>query len=187
MILANDKDNGNDISPDPHFLPTSHISYADGQQVFAYINSTKSPIAFMTRVRTQLGIKPSPFVASFSSRGPNLVDAGILKPDITAPGVNIIAAYSEAGSIRATSVDVDKRRFPYYILSGTSMSCPHVSGIVGLLKTLHPEWSPAAIKSAIMTTAETRDNNKGTILDSANNLKATPFAYGAGHVQPNHA
>merc|ERR1711915_273965 len=109
------------------------------------------------------------------------------KPDITAPGVNIIAAYSEAGSIRATSVDVDKRRFPYYILSGTSMSCPHVSGIVGLLKTLHPEWSPAAIKSAIMTTAETRGNNMKPITLESSNLKATPLEYGAGHVQPNSA
>jgi subtilisin family serine protease len=73
-----------------------------------------------------------------------------LQPDITAPGVNIIAAYSEVVSI--TEVDFDKRRFPYDMLSGTSMSCPHVAGIVGLLKTLHPKWSPAAIKSAIMTT-----------------------------------
>jgi subtilisin family serine protease len=75
-----------------------------------------------------------------------------LQPDITAPGVNIIAAYSEATGI--TEVDFDKRRFPFDMLSGTSMACPHVSGIVGLLKTLYPKWSPAAIKSAIMTTGK---------------------------------
>jgi len=185
MILANDKNSGNDTSPDTHFLPTSHITYTDGQQVFAYINSTKSPIAFMTRVRTELAVKPSPLVASFSSRGPNLLDSGILKPDITAPGVNIIAAYSEAISI--TEVVFDKRRFPYDMLSGTSMACPHVSGIVSLLKTLHPKWSPAAIKSAIMTTAKTRGNNMKPILSDSSKLKATALEYGAGQVQPNSA
>jgi len=185
MILANDKDNLNDIQADFHFLPTSHLSYADGQQVFAYIKTTKNPFAFITHVRTQLGIKPSPYVASFSSRGPNLIDFGILKPDITAPGVNIIAAYSEVVSI--TEVDFDKRRFPYDMLSGTSMSCPHVAGIVSLLKTLHPKWSPAAIKSAIMTTAKTRGNNMKPITLESSNSKATPLEYGAGHVYPNSA
>lgn len=80
------------------------------------------------------------------------------QPDITAPGVNIIAAYSEATSV--SGLLSDDRRVPFNSLTGTSMACPHVSGIVGLLKTLHPEWSPAAIKSAIMTT--------GTIKESPN-------------------
>lgn len=74
----------------------------------------------------------------------------LFQPDITAPGVNIIAAYSEGTSV--SGLKSDNRRVPYNSMSGTSMACPHVAGIVGLLKTLHPEWSPAAIKSAIMTT-----------------------------------
>jgi subtilisin family serine protease len=73
-----------------------------------------------------------------------------LQPDITAPGVNILAAYSEGTS--PTDQESDKRRVPFNIDSGTSMSCPHIAGIAGLLKTLHPDWSPSAIKSAIMTT-----------------------------------
>lgn len=67
------------------------------------------------------------------------------QPDITAPGVDVIAAYSEAQG--PTGESFDKRRTPYFVDSGTSMSCPHVSGIAGLLKTLHPDWSPAAIRS----------------------------------------
>ena len=73
-----------------------------------------------------------------------------LQPDITAPGVSILSAFTEA--LSPTELESDKRRFPFAVLDGTSMSCPHVSGTVGLLKTLHPDWSPAAIKSAVMTT-----------------------------------
>ncbi|KAF4391377.1 hypothetical protein G4B88_016687 [Cannabis sativa] len=85
-----------------------------------------------------------------------------------------------------TDLEFDKRRVKYNAASGTSMSCPHVSGIVGLLKNIHPDWSPAAIHSAIMTTAKVQDNNKGPLLDW-NMTKATPFEYGSGHIQPNRA
>ncbi|KAM1039631.1 hypothetical protein ACFX2C_029011 [Malus domestica] len=184
MILVNDKLSGNEIIADPHLLPASHVNFSDRESVFAYIKSTKIPMAYITRVKTELGTKPAPFMASFSSRGPNPVEQSILKPDITAPGVSIIAAYTQATG--PTDGEFDTRRVPFNTESGTSMSCPHVSGIVGLLKTLHPTWTPAAIKSAIMTTARKRDNNKGTMLDSSK-ARATPFAYGAGHVQPNRA
>lgn len=72
------------------------------------------------------------------------------QPDITAPGVNILAAYPDG--IPLTEAPLDDRQSPFKVDSGTSMACPHVAGIVGLLKTLNPKWSPAAIKSAIMTT-----------------------------------
>ena len=76
-----------------------------------------------------------------------------VQPDITAPGVGVIAAYS--GAVSPTELPFDDRRgIPYNIMSGTSMSCPHVSGIVGLLRTKYPSWSHAMIKSAIMTTGE---------------------------------
>ncbi|KAJ7955595.1 Subtilisin-like protease [Quillaja saponaria] len=95
---------------------------------------------------------------------------------IRAPGVSIIAAYSE-----------DNSMLPYVLDSGTSMSCPHVAGIVGLLKRIHPDWSPGAMRSSIMTTARTRDVSKKPILDSSNANASTPFAYGAGHVHPDGA
>ncbi|XP_058763582.1 subtilisin-like protease SBT5.4 [Vicia villosa] len=184
MVLANNKDGANDIIADAHVLPASHITFKDGIYLFNYINSTKSPMASISRVETQMGVKPAPFMASFSSRGPNPLDPSILKPDITAPGVEVIAAFSEAAS--PSDQPSDKRRSSYNTLSGTSMSCPHVSGIVGLVKSIHPDWSPAAIKSAIMTTARIKDNTGRLMLESSLQ-NATPFAFGAGHVQPNRA
>ncbi|XVF71690.1 hypothetical protein PTKIN_Ptkin12aG0060000 [Pterospermum kingtungense] len=184
MILANNILTGNEIIADAHVLPASHINYTDGLAVFAYINSTKNPSAYIGPVTTQIGTKPAPFMAAFSSKGPNTITPEILKPDITAPGVSVIAAYTEAQG--PTNEDFDKRRVKFNSASGTSMSCPHVSGVVGLLKTLYPNWSPAAIKSAIMTTATTMDNLKEPILN-ASYIKAGPFSYGAGHIQPNLA
>ncbi|XP_058772779.1 subtilisin-like protease SBT5.4 [Vicia villosa] len=184
MILCNDKANGNEIDNDPHLLPASHITYEDGVAVFAYINSTKNPQGYIHPPITKLNKQPAPTMASFSSRGPNTITPEILKPDITAPGVDIIAAFSEG--ISPTELAIDKRRVPFMTMSGTSMSCPHVAGIVGLLKTLHPDWSPSAIKSAIMTTARTRDNTARPIHDHIN-AKATPFSYGSGHIRPNRA
>ncbi|XP_057512877.1 subtilisin-like protease SBT5.4 [Actinidia eriantha] len=184
MILCNDKLTGNEIIADPHFLPASHITYKDGLAVFEYINSTDDPMGFITSSTEHLNTKPAPFMAAFSSRGPNKVTPEILKPDITAPGVNIIAAFTGAKS--PTENELDKRRTAFTTESGTSMSCPHVSGVVGLLKKLHPDWSPAAIKSAIMTTGKTRDNTVNPMLNGSF-VKATPFSYGAGHIRPNRA
>ncbi|GAY55143.1 hypothetical protein CUMW_162130 [Citrus unshiu] len=184
VVLINIQDFGYDRTADPHVLPASAISFNDGDSLLGYVNSTKHPVGFITRPTTEFGAKPSPFMAAFSSKGPNHITPEILKPDITAPGENIIAAYTEAES--PTNLNEDKHRIPFNSISGTSMSCPHISGIAGLLKTLHPDWSPAAIQSAIMTTATTLDNNKQQILN-ASFAEATPFSYGAGHVQPNLA
>ncbi|XP_058112939.1 subtilisin-like protease SBT5.3 [Magnolia sinica] len=184
MILANDLAGGNDIMAEAHVLPATHISATDGLAVFGYINSTKEPVAYITGPTTKLNTKPAPFMATFSSPGPSPITPYILKPDITAPGLSVLAAYSGASS--PTTLSFDSRRVLFNVVSGTSMSCPHVSGIVGLLKTLHPDWSPAAIRSAIMTTARTQDNMREPMKNSSF-IKATPFSYGSGHVWPNHA
>nr|XP_009396094.1 PREDICTED: subtilisin-like protease SBT5.3 [Musa acuminata subsp. malaccensis] len=184
MVLANDAFNGNEILADAHVLPATHITYSDGLTLFSYLESNESPLGYITSPKTELGTKPAPFMAAFSSLGPNTITPEILKPDITAPGVSVIAAYSAA--VGPTNLDFDTRRVAFNSVSGTSMSCPHVSGIAGLLKTLHPDWSPAAIKSAIMTTARTRDNMEEPVLNSSF-VKATSFAYGSGHVRPNRA
>ncbi|KAK8461495.1 hypothetical protein SEVIR_1G046500v4 [Setaria viridis] len=152
MVLANDASTGNEIIADAHVLPATQIKYSDGLLLYSYLNSTKNPTGFITKPATVLGTKPAPFMAAFSSQGPNTITPEILKPDITAPGVSVIAAWTRSNS--PTDLAFDLRRVAFNSESGTSMSCPHVSGIVGLLRTLHPEWSPAAIKSAIMTTGK---------------------------------
>ncbi|XP_022952697.1 subtilisin-like protease SBT5.3 [Cucurbita moschata] len=184
MILANNELSGNEILADPHVLPASHINFTDGVAVFAYVNSTKFPQAYITGATTQLGIRPAPFMAAFSSVGPSTITPEILKPDVTAPGLSVIAAYT--GAEGPTNQEYDKRRVAFNSVSGTSMSCPHVSGIAGLLRTLYPHWSPAAIKSAIVTTASTLDNNFKPLLNASYSV-ATPFNYGAGHIHPNRA
>ncbi|KAK8484998.1 hypothetical protein V6N11_019461 [Hibiscus sabdariffa] len=184
MVLANAISNGNEIACDPHFLPATALSYDSGIKILEYINSTKNPMAKISPGRTVLHYKPAPFMAGFTSCGPNLIDPNILKPDITAPGVNILAAWSEASS--PTKLPMDHRSVKYNIYSGTSMSCPHVSGSAALLKAIHPHWSVAAIKSALMTTA-TITNNLGELITDANGNAATPFQFGAGHFRPTKA
>ncbi|EPS60041.1 subtilase family protein, partial [Genlisea aurea] len=185
MILCNDKADGSEIIADPHLLPATHINYTDGLKLFSYLNENRKPRGVISSPTAVVGVKPAPFMAAFSSRGPNTITPSILKPDITAPGVNIIAAYTENAS--PSGMEFDHRKTPFITESGTSMSCPHVAGVTALLRRLHPDWSPAAIKSAIMTTARTRDNNGRAMIDGATETGATPLAYGAGHIRPNRA
>ncbi|MCE5167163.1 hypothetical protein HAX54_040341 [Datura stramonium] len=89
-------------------------------------------------------------MAPFSSKGPNVIDPNILKLDITAPGFNILAAWSEASY--PLKFPEDHRVVKYNMQSGTSMSCPHVSAVIALLKSIHPDWSSAATRPTLMTT-----------------------------------
>ncbi|XWS18563.1 hypothetical protein CRYUN_Cryun32bG0056100 [Craigia yunnanensis] len=181
VILANTLADGNELICDAHFLPETAVTYDDGNKILQYIYYTKNPMAMIRPGRTELNYKPSPFMAEFSSRGPNVVDPNILKPDITAPGINILAGWSEASS--PTKFPDDRRSVKYNLYSGTSMSCPHVSGAAALLRAIHPDWSIAAIKSALMTTAWITNNLDKPITDAAGNI-ATPFQFGSGHFRP---
>ncbi|XP_078154562.1 subtilisin-like protease SBT5.4 isoform X2 [Carex rostrata] len=174
----------NMILVEEYVLPAVAITNSDGQTLLSYLKSNSAVLGYITKPETMLNTMPAPYMASFSSQGPNTITPGILKPDITAPGVSVIAAWTEATS--PTDYDFDKRRVKFNFLSGTSMSCPHTSGIVGLLHTLYPQWSPAAVRSAIMTTASIKDNQGKNILSSSF-ITATPFSYGSGHVNPNAA
>ncbi|KAM0825368.1 hypothetical protein ACQ4PT_069607 [Festuca glaucescens] len=184
MILANGEMDGNDVEADPHVLPATMITYSEAVSLYKYMASSSEPVANISPSKTELGVKNSPSMAAFSSRGPSGTLPYVLKPDIAAPGVDILAAFTEY--VSPTEVAADKRRSEYAIMSGTSMACPHVSGVIGLLKAARPEWSPAAMRSAIMTTARTQDNT-GAPMREQDGKEATAFAYGAGNVHPNRA
>uniref|UniRef100_A0A6I9QM29 Subtilisin-like protease SBT1.7 n=2 Tax=Elaeis guineensis var. tenera TaxID=51953 RepID=A0A6I9QM29_ELAGV len=179
MILANLREEGVTTFADANVLPASHVSYSDGLTIKQYINSVSAPTASITFKGTLMKTKPAPALAYFSSRGPSKADRNILKPDIVGPGMNILAAWPfEVGpSDTATR---------YNMISGTSMATPHLSGIAALLKSSHPDWSTAAIKSAIMTTAELTANDGNPITDETGTT-ADFFGIGAGHVNVSRA
>ncbi|XP_015084725.1 subtilisin-like protease SBT1.7 [Solanum pennellii] len=180
MILINNFEDGFTTSADAHVLPAMDVTYEDGMKIIDYVNSTKKHVARIAFHGTILGDKNAPVVAGFSSRGPSIATRGILKPDIIGPGVNILAAWP-------TSMENNTNtKSTFNIISGTSMSCPHLSGVAALLKSAHPTWSPAAIKSAIMTTAYTVNLANNPIIDETL-LPANIYAIGAGHVNPSRA
>ncbi|KAG8644992.1 hypothetical protein MANES_10G021600v8 [Manihot esculenta] len=156
-------------------LPLSPVISEDLADIKKYLNSTSEPTATILKTIEENN-ELAPNVVSFSSRGPNPITADILKPDLTAPGVNILAAWSEATTV--TGSQLDDRVVPYNIISGTSMSCPHASGAAAYVKSFHPTWSPAAIKSALMTTAYSMSTTANTDAE---------FAYGSGHINPVNA
>ncbi|XP_059636708.1 subtilisin-like protease SBT3 [Cornus florida] len=181
------------ISDDPAVLRSKNfyspgvvISSKDAIAVIKYAESGNTPTASMKFQQTIIGTNRAPVVASYSARGPALSCPTILKPDLMAPGTLVLAAWipndpaTTIGSNIGLSTD-------YNLLSGTSMSCPHASGIAALLKGAHPKWSPTAIKSAMMTTANPFDNTGNPILQSRFNSDASPLDMGAGHVDPNRS
>ncbi|MCG2591944.1 S8 family serine peptidase [Ramlibacter sp. XY19] len=167
MVLVNTSPNT--LNADYHVVPTVHIADTARTAVKAYAATTGATAAIS---QSTLDFSAAaPFTASFSSRGPSLAAGGsVLKPDIIAPGQDILAAVAPPGN--------GGRNFDLY--SGTSMSSPHIAGIAALFKQLNPSWSPMAIKSALMTTA-------GDVLDGPNTNPLVIFRQGAGHVKPSAA
>ncbi|XP_027355421.1 subtilisin-like protease SBT3.5 [Abrus precatorius] len=168
--------------------PCVQIDFIAGTTILSYMEASRNPIIKFSKNKTIVGQQISPEVALFSSRGPSSVSPSVLKPDIAAPGVDILAAWSPASSAQLLS-DANQDEFPplnFNIESGTSMACPHISGIVALIKTIHPTWSPAAIKSALVTTASLKNEyNEYIGAEGAPHKQADPFDYGGGHVDPN--
>lgn len=187
VIVLNDDDQGEELFADAYILPGTGVGAAAGNAIKKYVSSTKTkpPSVSISFDGTVYG-NTAPTMAAFSSRGPSEVGPEVIKPDVTAPGVNILAAWPP--NISPTQKKSDKRSVLFNIVSGTSMSCPHVSGIAALIKSIHKDWSPAAIKSALMTTAYVLDNTKKPIADVSNSsIAATPFTFGSGHVDPERA
>lgn len=167
MVLANTGPSS--LDSDVHTIPTVHVDHVAGAALKTYVTSAPAPtVSFEIGDTTGGEPTPVPQIAGFSSRGPARANGSdLLKPDISAPGVSVIAAVAPPAH---NGRDFD-------VLSGTSMSSPHIAGLAALLLDIHPAWSPMTVKSAMMTTAYD--------LKGADGAPATdPFAQGAGHVNP---
>ncbi|OIS99233.1 PREDICTED: subtilisin-like protease SBT1.9 [Nicotiana attenuata] len=164
------------------------ISSKEWKQVIDYATKSVKPKASISFQETHIDVKPAPVVSAFSSRGPSASYLRVAKPDIMAPGELILAAWPS--NISAAVIGVNTFLDSDYSLdSGTSMAAPHIAGIAAMLKGAHPEWSPSAIRSAMMTTANPLDNTDKPIKTPDYMVKsdATSLAMGAGLVDPNRA
>lgn len=163
-----------ELDADYHFVPTVHVDTAAGLAIKTYIHGTASPTA--SQSAGTVGTAEAPVVAAFSSRGPSTSSGGsLLKPDVMAPGVGVVAAVSpenHSGNL-------------YDAESGTSMATPHIAGIAALIMSKHPTWSPMWVKSAIMTGAKVKDNAGNRI--STGSADATALDMGSGQVVPKHS
>ena len=164
-VLAN-LGQGEGTVADAHFLPAVHLGDSAGAELRDYLAANTNAVATITDYRFDFDPANGDVMAGFSSRGPQLV-FDVNKPDVTAPGVNIMGAEAD-GQAAAPE---------YQIISGTSMSSPHNAGAGALLTAMHPDWTPQEIKSALMmssTTANTVKEDGVTPTD--------PFDLGAGRI-----
>lgn len=153
------------IDLDDHAVPTVH---ADAQYRDDLLAAARTPGTVITlEAGNSSGIEtPAPVVAGFSSRGPAVADGGdVLKPDIAAPGVGIIAATANPEDGEPT----------FSFLSGTSMAAPHVAGLAAIYLGAKPLATPAEVKSALMTTAT-------DVVTADGAVSTDPWAQGAGFV-----
>ncbi|CAA0828232.1 Subtilase family protein [Striga hermonthica] len=177
VVVANLKLAGKGRIAKPFSIPGLTITESDGNTIRDLIRkqntNTNATIIFRgTDFGIGPGIEPAPAVAYFSSRGPNSKSSYVLKPDVVAPGVNILGAWIHG---------------KFNVTSGTSMACPHVSGLAALLKGAHKDWSPAMIRSAIMTTAYTQANNGEPIINENDGTESKASDMGSGHIDPEKA
>jgi len=154
-------------------IPAMMIGQADANLILAELDAGETVNVLLNKGLLLTTPDDGNVMAAFSARGPAPVP-GILKPDVTAPGVNILAGFTPDAANAASG-----ENFAY--LSGTSMSTPHVAGVAALLRQAHPTWSPAALRSAIMTTA------RQDVKASSGSADAHAFDFGAGHIVPNLA
>ncbi len=175
-VLANAASNGDSINADNHYLPAVHITYNDAVRLESWLTNTVVQTATISGATISISDTYGDIMSSFSSRGPNIVP-DILKPNIAAPGQDILAAV-------ATDHENPSEYPEFDFYSGTSMASPHVAGVAALIRALHPDWTPAQVQSAIETTAI----NSGGFRKEDSTTPADPFDIGGGRAYaPNAA
>jgi subtilisin family serine protease len=156
-----------DTETDNHWLPAVHFDAPAGGQLQTFMaNHTGVTATFTTGAKS---VGQGDVMAAFSSTGPG---GDFLKPDIAAPGVQILAGNTPT----PTDVASGPPGQYYQAIAGTSMAAPHITGSAALVLALHPGWSPAEVKSALMLTA-TRN-----VVQADGSTAANPFDMGAGRV-----
>jgi subtilisin family serine protease len=164
-ILANTQSDGEAVISDNHYLPAVHIGFNEGQQLKGWVATSGTHNGTISGVSAVLNNSFGDILESSSSRGPYGFSGGILKPDVTAPGTNILSS-AQTGSGLA-------------LMTGTSMASPHVAGSAALILALHPDWSPSQVESALLTTALS-----GSVRKQDAVTLGSPLDAGAGRVQP---
>ena len=171
MILYNSINQ--DVETDNHWLPAIHVN-GPSTGLLAFINGHTSVTA--TWAQGTASATRGDVMAAFSSRGPS---AFFLKPDITAPGIQVLGGMTPQPDPLVTSNGPSGNLFQ--AIAGTSMSAPHVAGSAVLVRAAHPSWTPAEIKSALMTSAAQ------DVVKEDGVTAATPFDAGAGGLRVNRA
>lgn len=156
-----------DVETDNHWLPTVHV--ADGTDLVAFLDGHSGITGSFPAGEARDG--QGDVMAAFSSRGPGGL---IIKPDVTAPGVQILAGNTPFAGDPAEGSGPPGELFQ--AIAGTSMSSPHVAGSGLLLTALHPDWTPGQIRSALMTSATT------DVVKEDLTTPADPFDMGSGRI-----
>ncbi|MFL6658247.1 MAG: S8 family serine peptidase, partial [Massilia sp.] len=195
VIIANVTGGADTIINQSHVLSTVHLTAANGNALKAYMDANPG-LATATLGNLRGVVDPTvsaPVMAGSSSRGPNVANPNILKPDVAAPGTDILAGVTadltrdERNAVAAGGVAPTNWAF----YTGTSMASPHIAGIAALLKQKYPTWTPAAIKSAMMTSATMTksDGLSGSMPwdATAKNSGVLPWGQGSGQITPNGA
>ena len=167
MILVNLSNSS--LDTDKHSVPTVHVNPPATEAIKSKVAANPAiKVSLVNKDTTGLPLEAQPQIAGFSSRGPLLATGSdLLKPDVAAPGVAVLAGVSPIG----TGGD------NFGFMSGTSMAAPHVAGFGALILGKNPKWSPAMVKSAMMTTASDVKLPNGS-------KDPDVFATGAGQVDP---